>query len=75
MKKCKSQFGICRCGAEYIKAYNGKLCPDCAVRWSHANTQRSVGDEALDQHFRQDIGIRLQRAAWGHFTVNPNRDD
>ena len=60
--------GFCgKCGEKYILDYNGKLCPDCAAPYAK-KLQSSDGKEDMVTHFKQDIGFRLTRWGWGHFS-------
>jgi len=59
LKSCR------KCGQECSTAYNTKLCPDCKAEMGAKPTNR--GQEDMVAHFRQDIGLRLQRVDWGHF--------
>ena len=61
MKKCS------RCGLEFMKEYNKKLCPDCAAKQTEHVKLSSLGCEDMVSHFKQDVGLRLQRKEWGHF--------
>lgn len=56
-----------KCGAVFVKRYNNRVCPDCAEQCGRHDLT-SLGREDLVSHFSQDVGLRLQRAGWGHFS-------
>ena len=65
----RGRLGECsHCGQAFMKEYNNSYCPDCALEVSALSTLSSLGSEDLVSHFRQDVGLRLQRMAWGHFS-------
>jgi len=55
-----------KCGEKFMTEYNKRMCPDCAAPLSDKELS-SLGCEDMVKHFEQDIGLRLQRVAWGHF--------